>query len=224
MASPTGNTVRDALLAAAEELVTTEGGAHVGLREVARRAGVSHAAPGHIFGDKEGLLTALAASCFGRFGDHLERRATSEDPEHDALNRLAELGVAYVDFASRNWAIFEFMFRGDLVDTDDADYATAAARCHSVLADAVATAQANGWCSAGDHGDLTELCWALVHGLAGVRALTGAITFPAADSPAAGSPAATSSGENVAPDRERPDARPRSAERLIRLQLDALGR
>ena len=44
--------------AAAINALTESGPARLSLRELARRAGVSHAAPAHHFGDKAGLLTA----------------------------------------------------------------------------------------------------------------------------------------------------------------------
>jgi AcrR family transcriptional regulator len=59
--------LRGALMTSALELVAETGALALSLREVARRAGVSHAAPAHHFGDKAGLLTALAAEGFDRF-------------------------------------------------------------------------------------------------------------------------------------------------------------
>src|SRR4030095_14934141 len=55
-----------ALLEAAVQAIAEAGAAAVSLRELARRAGVSHAAPAHHFGDKAGLLTAVAADGFRR--------------------------------------------------------------------------------------------------------------------------------------------------------------
>ena len=53
--------LRRTMLAAAVSAITESGSAAVSLRELARRAGVSNAAPTHHFGDKAGLLTAVAA-------------------------------------------------------------------------------------------------------------------------------------------------------------------
>src|ERR1700730_15662206 len=56
--------LRHALIDSALEAIVEQGAANVRLRDVARRAGVSHAAPAHRFGDKAGLLTAVAAQGF----------------------------------------------------------------------------------------------------------------------------------------------------------------
>ena len=80
-----------ALLAAAAEAIAEFGPAALSLRDLARRAGVSHAAPTHHFGDKAGLLTALAVEGF----DLLAAAPTA------AGDDLLDVGVAYVDFAVR---------------------------------------------------------------------------------------------------------------------------
>ncbi len=63
--------LRQAVLDAAVAAITEAGPAAVSLRELARRAGVSHAAPAHHFGDKAGLLTALAAEGYDLLADAL---------------------------------------------------------------------------------------------------------------------------------------------------------
>ena len=52
------------LLKSADEIIEAEGLEAFTLRSCARRAGVSHAAPAHHFGDRAGLLSAYAASVF----------------------------------------------------------------------------------------------------------------------------------------------------------------
>ena len=69
--------LRRALLAAALEAVGEVGPAALSLRDLARRAGVSHAAPAHHFGDKAGLLTALAARGLRPAGPDVDRRRTT---------------------------------------------------------------------------------------------------------------------------------------------------
>ena len=63
--------LRQAILAAAIDALTESGPARLSLRELARRAGVSHAAPAHHFGDKAGLLTAVAAQGYDLLADTL---------------------------------------------------------------------------------------------------------------------------------------------------------
>lgn len=106
-----GNLSR-ALLDAAAELIADVGPSQVSLRELARRTGVSNAAPVHHFGDKAGLFTALAAEGFALLTAELAAtRAHSDD--------FGEVGVAYVRFALAHRAHFEVMFRPDLYHRDD---------------------------------------------------------------------------------------------------------
>ena len=88
--------LRRALLAAAEMVLAERGVEGFTLRECARRAGVSHAAPAHHFGDVTGLLTALAALGFETLTAAMrEARAGIEDP----TERLRAIGRGYVAFA-----------------------------------------------------------------------------------------------------------------------------
>ncbi|MFK8023071.1 MAG: TetR/AcrR family transcriptional regulator [Ilumatobacter sp.] len=106
----------DALRAVTADLVSERGPSGFSLREVARRAGVSHAAPAHHFGDTRGLLTSLATEGFERLatalGDAAERGG-------DAADRLRRCGAAYVETALDSPGHFAVIFRDDLLDTDD---------------------------------------------------------------------------------------------------------
>ena len=89
--------LRAALLAAAEVELTEKGVEAFSLRSVAKRAGVSHAAPAHHFGDARGLLTALAVEGFRRFLATQHRREALAAPDPRA--QLVAAGLGYVDFA-----------------------------------------------------------------------------------------------------------------------------
>ncbi|SCF36923.1 DNA-binding transcriptional regulator, AcrR family [Micromonospora viridifaciens] len=142
--------LRRALLDAAVEAMTESGPAALSLRDLARRAGVSHAAPAHHFGDKAGLLTALAAQGFDRLTEAL--RGAGDD--------LVEVGVAYVGFAVRHRAHFEVMFRPDLYHADDAEVTAARARAGEVLRTGVARHTGRG-------PEVDSLAaWSIVHGFA----------------------------------------------------------
>lgn len=101
-----------AVLAAALDAVAELGPAAVGLREIARRAGVSHATVTHHFGDKAGVFTAIAADGHRLLGDEL---AAVMDAGGDFL----ELGVGYVRFAVAHRAHFQVMFRPELYRPED---------------------------------------------------------------------------------------------------------
>src|SRR2546430_17499265 len=99
--------LRRAVLDAALDVIETSGPAALSLRDLARRAGVSHAAPAHHFRDKRGLLTAVAAEGYRRL-------AGSLGTTYGATQDLAEVGVAYARVAVEERPYFEGMFRPDL--------------------------------------------------------------------------------------------------------------
>ncbi|MQM26916.1 TetR/AcrR family transcriptional regulator [Glycomyces albidus] len=118
--------LRRALIDAAVAAVAETGPSALSLRAVAKRAGVSHAAPAHHFGDKAGLLTAVAAEGFDRLADALERAwATTGD--------FSAVGAAYVRFAIDHRAYFAIMFRPELLHVDDPDLLRAEARSGAAL-------------------------------------------------------------------------------------------
>ena len=100
--------LRLSLLKAAEEELDDKGMEGFTLRGCARRAGVSHAAPAHHFGDANGLLTALATNGFERLtiamAEHEEEAGT------DLRARFVGMGLGYIEFALANPAIFRLMF------------------------------------------------------------------------------------------------------------------
>ncbi|MFB6392067.1 TetR/AcrR family transcriptional regulator [Polymorphospora lycopeni] len=147
--------LRRALLAAAVEAIGESGPSAVSLRDLARRASVSHAAPAHHFGDKAGLLTVLAAEGFDRLADTLR-------PVIAQTGSLLETGVAYIRFAVDHRAHFEVMFRPELYDHDNPAVVAARQRATDTLAAAVATRG-----EAGADARMDGLAaWSIVHGFA----------------------------------------------------------
>jgi AcrR family transcriptional regulator len=149
--------LRRALLAAAAEAIAESGPAALSLRDLARRAGVSHAAPAHHFGDKAGLLTALAVEGFSRLADAL-------DASREQDSSLLESGVAYVHFATRNRAHFEVMFQPSLYDRDDPEVVAAAQRAAAALSTGVSTLDDPP--AAEDTRESELAAWSIVHGFA----------------------------------------------------------
>ncbi len=149
--------LRRALLDAAASAIEESGVTALSLRDLARRAGVSHAAPAHHFGDKRGLLTALAAEGFDRLSAALrETRA--------ATGSFLELGVTYVRFATTHRAHFEVMWRPDLYHADDPDLVAARSRSSDALYSAV-TDLSDGP-GAADTRQAGLAAWSLAHGYA----------------------------------------------------------
>ncbi|RKE20936.1 TetR/AcrR family transcriptional regulator [Streptomyces sp. TLI_171] len=105
--------LRERLVDAGVELVVAEGSGAVGLREIARRAGVSHGAPRRYFPTHRELLSAVARRGFeelaGRFA---EVRAEG------AAERLAGTAREYLRFARERRGMFELMFRHELLNSD----------------------------------------------------------------------------------------------------------
>ena len=107
--------LRDRLIDAGAELVADGGSAAVSLREIARRAGVSHGAPRRYFPTHLELLSAIARRGFAGLAARLgEAAAGSTD---DPRARLAALSRAYLDFAASNRGMYELMFRHDLLES-----------------------------------------------------------------------------------------------------------
>ncbi|QKW43436.1 TetR/AcrR family transcriptional regulator [Streptomyces microflavus] len=145
--------LRRAILSAALDAIAAEGTAALSLRDLARRAGVSHAAPAHHFKDRTGLLTAVAAEGYALFADAL---AGAPD--------LRERGVAYVQFAATHPAHFHVMFQPDLYRADDPDLLSAQARATDALRAGVADLPPGG---RGEDDRLAGVAaWSLAHGFA----------------------------------------------------------
>src|SRR6266702_752304 len=147
--------LRRVLLQAAVEAILESGPATVSLRDLARRAGVSHAAPAYHFGDKAGLLTAVAADGFWRLADALREAYAS-------TGSFLEVGVAYVRFAVSNKAHFEVMFRPELYRPDDPEVVRARQPTRALLYGPLAGAPEPG----PDELRTGVAAWSLVHGLA----------------------------------------------------------
>ena len=144
------------LLDTATQAILEVGPAAVSLRDLARRAGVSHAAPAYHFGDKAGLLTAVAA-------DGFERLAAALREAYQTTGSFLEVGVAYVRFAVTHRAHFEVMFRPELYRPDDPELVQAREQARALLYPPAAEAANN---PDGDDVRAGVAAWSLVHGLA----------------------------------------------------------
>jgi AcrR family transcriptional regulator len=154
--------LRQALIDAAEAVIAERGVDGFSLRETARRAGVSPAAPGHHFKDARGLLTAVAATAFRAFGDAL----AAADSGVDRTSRIRSQGIAYVRFALSQPARFDILWRKSLIDDSDPDYVAAADRAFLILDRAVRGEQpsANGPTDPALAPSIAA--WSIVHGFA----------------------------------------------------------
>jgi AcrR family transcriptional regulator len=107
--------LRRVVLDASLDLIEEQGLAALSMREVARRAGVSHQAPYHHFGDREGILAAIALDGFTKLHAGMVKAVAKLT---DPVARLNAVGGAYLAFAVRYQAHFKIMFRSELVAVD----------------------------------------------------------------------------------------------------------
>ncbi|MFF5183611.1 TetR/AcrR family transcriptional regulator [Streptomyces sp. NPDC000345] len=162
--------LRSALLATAERTLRDKGAAALSLRELAREIGVSHAAPGRHFKDKQSLLDALALSGFDRMAETLE---AADDPALPLEPRLTALARAYLRFALDNAALLELMYaRKHTPETSDTADRMAAAMDRTVgaLERLIADGQRRGEIVEGDPARLTLFLGATLHGYASFTA------------------------------------------------------
>ncbi len=151
------------LLNAAAALITERGPQRFSLREVARRAGVSEAAPYWHFSSKEALLAAVAEQGFVGLATAMDEvRERVKDPRR----RLEELGLAYVRFALAHPSHLRLMFGPEIRDkTAHPSLHAAGEHAFGLLVASIVDAQGAGYARAGDPEDLAVSAWALVHGL-----------------------------------------------------------
>jgi AcrR family transcriptional regulator len=176
-----------ALLTAAEAVLVRDGIAGLGLRAIAREAGVSHTAPKHHFRETTAMLSELAAVGYRRLGAAMLSALAGAK---DTRARRKAIGHAYVHFALDNPALFGLMFRSELIDVK-----------HPVLQEAARDAMRTMATTVGDETPITAAAvqlsepdalritaaWAYVHGLATLlieQRLRGIVKLtPAFDNP-----------------------------------------
>ncbi|KUO20547.1 TetR/AcrR family transcriptional regulator [Streptomyces dysideae] len=155
--------LRAALLAGAERTLLEKGVAALSLRELAREVGVSHAAPGRHFKDKQALLNALALNGYERLAQALN---AADDPALPIEPRLTALARAYLRFAIDHAALLELMYARKHDPDASEQMAAAVERTVGSLAQVIADAQKRGEIVEGDPEFLTLLTGAGLQGIA----------------------------------------------------------
>jgi len=155
--------LREALLEGAVRVIAELGPAAFTLREVARRAGVSHNAPYRHFRDKDALLAAVATQGFRQL-----TRAMREAGERksNASDKLKQSGLAYVAFALRRPEHFIVMFDAPVSTSKDPEYTQASQEAFNTLVDYIRNCQEEGQLPAGNTLERALYAWSLVHGIA----------------------------------------------------------
>jgi AcrR family transcriptional regulator len=156
--------LRETLLAAAEAMLEESGVEGFTLRECARRAGVSHGAPAHHFGDVRGLLSEFTAVSFEQLDALM--RSYREKARSDAFSQLMASGLAYVDYALVHRARFQLMFRSDRLDFGNERLVAAGRRAYAHLEETMAQVSADAGAGSALLHEKTALAWSIVHGFA----------------------------------------------------------
>lgn len=146
--------LRAVILAETARMVASDGADGVSLRQLARSAGVSHAAPAHHFTDRRGLFTALAAEGFWLLCEALRA----------ARGNFVDAALAYVRFAIDHPGHYAVMFNRSLVDPADAELVAAQAAAGGELSQGVATLVDPH--ATADPAGAELAAWSLVHGFA----------------------------------------------------------
>ncbi|MET7750968.1 TetR/AcrR family transcriptional regulator [Micromonospora sp. NPDC005367] len=153
--------VRTRLVAAGVDLVREEGHGAVSLRDIARRAGVSHGAPRRYFPTHLDLLSAIARQGYADLGARIA--ATMRDAGPDPRERLLALGRAYLDYAAAQRGMFELMFRHDLLNSGRLGLRDTSLPLFNLLVDLLAQTRRP---TDADATVLAGALWANLHGLA----------------------------------------------------------
>jgi AcrR family transcriptional regulator len=165
--------LREVLLESAIRLIAEVGPTAFTLREVARRAGVSHNAPYRHFRDRDELMAAVAAQGYQELTRAMIEAAAAKS---DVLERLKYAGLGYVSFALRRPEHFTVMFDAPPSKRKHPDTAAASGEAFATLLGFVKDGQDAGRLPAGELRQMALLAWSMVHGIAKL-AITGRLPF-----------------------------------------------
>ncbi|MCQ4211813.1 TetR/AcrR family transcriptional regulator [Streptomyces longispororuber] len=154
-----GGGLRDRLIRTGVELVDAEGVGALSLREIARRAGVSHGAPRRYFPTHLELLSAIARRGFADLGARVAQAV--RDGDADPRARIATLAAVYLDFAARHRGMYELMFRHDLLESNELGLRETSLPLFGMLVELVAVVRPQA-----EPAVVAGALWANLHGVA----------------------------------------------------------
>jgi AcrR family transcriptional regulator len=163
MPSPPDVGLRDRLIDAGVELLATEGAAALSLREIARRAGVSHGAPRRHFPTHASLLSAVARRGFDELTALVCEVTRRGGP---ASTQLLRMGQVYLEYALTHPGMFGLMFRHDLLESERVDLRLASLPLFDTLVGLVAAAGTDDGAPSGPPAVVAAALWANLHGIA----------------------------------------------------------
>ncbi len=155
--------LRQALIDTASEMLRDDKGWQFTLREVARRAGVSHAAPYKHFPDKASLLSELAQRGFEQL--EAETRAATSPRQRSARKAFMAAAQAYVEFGTRNPSLYRLMFSAEAGDAATTHLGARAMSALGVVIELLQRGQASGEFKQRSVQGQAAACWSMVHGI-----------------------------------------------------------
>jgi AcrR family transcriptional regulator len=155
--------LRQALIDATLSLIAEKGMKSFTIREVAKRAGVSHAAPYRHFKDKEALLSTVAVEGFDMVIADTRRRF--ERCKDDVLSCFQESGLVYIDFAATYPSHYRVMFSsGEHLVGEELE--KRAKEAFTILYSCICNCQSQNLIRPDDPFELAMAAWSIVHGYA----------------------------------------------------------
>ena len=157
--------LRHALIQAGLELLAEGGAEELDLRKVARRAGVSHAAPYRHFADKQALIAAINEEGFRLLAEQIQTRL--REVLDEPFEQLLGVALAYVGFAQEHPWLMREMFSGLTIERETfASLHAASKTVYRLYADVIRRGQEREKIVEGDPAALAGVLWAVLHGLA----------------------------------------------------------
>ena len=157
--------LRNALIQAGLELLVEGGVQELDLRKVARRAGVSHAAPYRHFADKQTLIAAINEEGFRLLAEQIQ--ATVREVPDEPFEQVLGVALAYVRFAQENPWLMREMFSGITIERETFESLHEASKSvYRLYAEVIRSGQERGMIVDGDPTALAGVLWSVLHGLA----------------------------------------------------------
>ena len=155
--------LKNALIQAGIEILSTQGFHALSLRKVAQRAGVSHSAPYAHFADKQALVAAISTEGYRQLFDCLA--SVVEQYRHDPLSQLIEAAWAYVQFALREPAHFKITLSGVVEkEREYPAFVELTRNSFGLLVEVTEACQQAGILKPGPSDQMAISVWSLVHG------------------------------------------------------------
>lgn len=160
--------LRRVLIDTAVEIISEQGPEDLSLRKIAKRAGVSHAAPYRHFKDKNAILAAVARQGFNMMLRQTEERIAGN--RGNELDHFAICGLSYIDFAISYPSHYRVMFGTRAENSYFSDeFKPESIPVFKLLADIIVTCQEKALLKEGDPHEMALAAWSIVHGFAMLR-------------------------------------------------------